>query len=548
YLANPGAAAESYRRALKVRPTEHAARSALERLLAASGDRQGLIALYSGVIAQAEPGTQVEALSKLSRLWRAEEHDLDHAAEALEQILALEPRNRFARQDLFRLLVRIDRWEQVVAALDAERQVAKDPRLQIACALDMAAIREHKLGDPRGAAEIYYQILAKEPNHPQALTALEAHYRTTRNTAGLVQVLTRYAQLSASAVEAACYLLSGGAGHDACGARDRALRAWHDALEKVPNYLPALRALGRIYREANDVQAHALALESEARASLNPERRADLEFAAGELWRGQLGDIARSTAAYRRALEASPAHPRAIGALGTLLSAREAWGELAGLLQDALRPAADSTAKRDLEIRVAELARTRLKDPTRAANAYRRALSHDARHRPTLLALAELSRAAAQWAEVAELDLRLVQIGKGDGAPLHALHVELGTIFDERMPDARRALDHYQKALTIDPQDLGTLDRVSALLARERDFGAAEQATEALIARSPDRQKKLRFTLRLANIYDGLGDLPRAAAACRDALALDPNDLEATEKLAVMLARLKDWKALGAHL
>src|SRR5262249_27179761 len=106
----------------------------------------------------------------------------------------------------------------------------------------------------------------------------------------------------------------------------------------------------------------------------------------------------------------------------------------------------------------------------------------------------------------------------------------------------------YQKALTIDPQDLGTLDRVSALLARERDFGAAEQATEALIARSPDRQKKLRFTLRLANIYDGLGDLPRAAAACRDALALDPNDLEATEKLAVMLARLKDWKALGAHL
>ena len=548
YLSNPGAAAESYRRALKVRPTEHAARTALERLLAASGDRQGLIALYSGVIAQAEPGAQVEALAKLARLWRAEEHDLDHAAEALEQILALEPNNRFARQDLLRLLSRIDRWEQVVGALDAERQGAKDPRWAIACALDMAAIREHKLGDPRGAAEIYYQVLAKEPNHPQALAALEAHYRSTGNTAGLVQVLTRYAQLSASAVEAACYLLSVGAGHDACGARERALRAWHEGLEKVPTYLPALRALGRIYRDTGDVQAHALALEAEARASSSPDRRADLEFGAGELWRTKLDDIGRATAAYRRALEASPAHPGSIGALDALLSAREAWDELAGLLEHAVRQTEDTSAKRDLEIRLAELAKGRLHDSNRAANAYRRALSHDPRHRPTLAALAELSRAAGQYAEVAELDTRLVALTKGDNHALRLLHAELGQIFDDRMPDSRRALEHYQKALALDPLDLVTLDRISALLARERDFAAAEQATATLIARSPERAKKLRYTLRLASVYEGLGDLPRAAGACRDALALDPNDLDATERLAMVLARLKDWKALGSHL
>jgi tetratricopeptide (TPR) repeat protein len=209
----------------------------------------------------------------------------------------------------------------------------------------------------------------------------------------------------------------------------------------------------------------------------------------------------------------------------------------------------DSTARRDLEIRAAELARTRLHDPARAMAAYRRALTHDPRHRPTLAALAELTRAAGEWSEVADLDTRLVALSKGENTALRALHHELGTIYDERMPDIRQALDHYQKALAIDPDDLATLDRVSKLFTRERDFAAAEQATVALITRTPDHAKKLHYLLRLARIYtDGLADLPRAAAACRDALTLDPNDIEATEGLALVLGRMKDWKALSGHL
>src|SRR5207244_1374319 len=102
-----------------------------------------------------------------------------------------------------------------------------------------------------------------------------------------------------------------------------------------------------------------------------------------------------------------------------------------------------------------------------------------------------------------------------------------------------------QKALTLDPGDCGTLERLSTLLLRERDFSGAEQATSTLLGRTPDKEGKLRLTLRLSQIYaDGFGDLDRAATACRDALALDPYDLEAAQRLAQVLGRQKDWKTL----
>jgi tetratricopeptide (TPR) repeat protein len=548
HLGNPGAATESYRRGLRARPDETAAREALERLLRGAGDRQALIALYSQVVAQAEPGAQVDALWKLARLFATEDHDLDRAAEALGNILALEPQNRFARRELARLLARIDRWDALVPVLDAERQGAGDPRWQIACGLEMAAVREFKLGDPRGAAELYYQILSHDPNHPQALAALESFYRQTGNTAGLAQVLGRYAQLAASPAEAACYLLSVGAAHEACGAHDRALRVWHEALERQPGYLAALRALGRVYREQGDLSAQALALEAEARASLALDRKAELEVAAADVW-GRLGEGDRALAAYRRALSAEPAHAGALGALDRLYAARGAWRDLAALLEHAAAQTRDTTARRDVRMRLGELARTQLGDPARAMAAYRQAIDDDPRFRPALAALAELCRAAGDWNEVAALDERQLQLVKSDTAAQRALHLELANIWDERVPNARRALDHYQRVLALDPSDQATLDRVSLLLIREREFVGAEQATLALVTQATERSQKIKYLLRLANVYaDGLGDTVRAASACRDALALDPNDLEATERLAIVLARLKDWKALGAHL
>src|SRR5262249_56248770 len=93
--------------------------------------------------------------------------------------LELQPQSRFARRELIRLYTRLERWDAMLPLLDAEREGSSDPRWQLAAALEMAAIREHKRGDARAAAETYYQILAREPNHWQALAALETHYPAT---------------------------------------------------------------------------------------------------------------------------------------------------------------------------------------------------------------------------------------------------------------------------------------------------------------------------------------------------------------------------------
>src|SRR5262249_61389658 len=97
------------------------------------------------------------------------------------------------------------------------------------------------------------------------------------------------------------------------------------ALERAPDALPALRALARLYDERRDYRAQAQTVEAEASASLDRERRAALEFEAAEIWAAQLGDATRAQTAYRRALEANPAHAGAIPALVTLPPPEGHW-------------------------------------------------------------------------------------------------------------------------------------------------------------------------------------------------------------------------------
>jgi hypothetical protein len=70
-----------------------------------------------------------------------------------------------------------------------------------------------------------------------------------------------------------------------------------------------------------------------------------------------------------------------------------------------------------------------------------------------------------------------------------------------------------------------------------------------LVELEPLGLRGVELWLRLAQIRaEGLGDLPRAIEACRRALALDPADLPATERLAQLLAREGELTVLSAHL
>src|SRR5262249_2916585 len=150
-------------------------------------------------------------------------------------------------------------------------------------------------------------------------------------------------------------------------------------------------------------------------ASMDAMRRGALEFEAAEVLRGA-DEPVRAAQACERALLAQPAHAGAIAMLDAIPTQRGDFAAPGRGVAPAAAQTEDDTARRDLELRLAELCQHRIGDAQAAEAAYRRALAIDPNYRPALAALADLCRTAGAWVELGDLLARQLALAPGEPA------------------------------------------------------------------------------------------------------------------------------------
>jgi tetratricopeptide (TPR) repeat protein len=544
----PALAVEHLRRSLEA-SNDDAVLHQLAQIYAAIGDRQSLIGLFQAEASSLDDSIGLLAVyHKLAALYGEAEYDLERAVEALEQILEIDPRNRVALHLLEVQLARLERWEKLASVLELSREPSDDLDYKVACALEIAALKEDRLDDLQGAAHASFEVLDRYPTHPEALSALEHHYRRSRNIEGLVQVLGRRLKMAQSTTEQAAILTSIAAAHGLRGELEEAVKVGRMATEALPSYLPACRIWLRAARASKDQAGTALALEAEASASHDPERRSGCYLEAGQIWRAEADNPEAAIAAFNQVISIDPTHRGAKDSLVSMHTERKEWRELVELLQRWVEHLTDRDQVINTLARIADLQRSRLGETSAARKTIFSALEIDANDQNLLTTLAELCRAENDWKALARVDLRLLEL-TSDPVLLKGLHFELGMIYEEKISDVGTAIKEYRRVLELDPNDLGALTRLSALLYQEKDWKEAAIVTEQLLQRDDDRNRVKSYHLRLARIFaDGFKEIPRAVASCRRALSLDPGDLTATELMAELLTAAGDRRALDAHL
>jgi tetratricopeptide (TPR) repeat protein len=544
----PALAVEHLRRALDA-SDDDAALYLLASIYASIGDRQSLINLHLKEAKGLEdPLGIISVHHKLARLWGEAEYDLERAVTASERILQIDPRNQVALHQLELQLARLERWSKLTGVLELSREPSEDLDYKVACALEIAAIKEDRLDDLPGAAHSSFEVLERDPTHPEALATLERYHRRTGNLEGLIQVLSRHLELAQSTSEQAAVLASIGATHASGGDLEAATKAFRTAVQTAPAYLPAVRGWLQAARNLGDNASIAEALEAEAEASHDTVRRAASLFEAGIVWHKVVDGEDRAVQALQKVLLVDPLHQEAMDELTALFTARKQWQELVEQLRQWVEHLEDPRRIKKTLARIADLQRARLGDLGGARKTLHRALEIAPGDQSLLTTLGELCRAEADWEALVRVNLRLLEL-TSDPIVLKALHFELGTIWEEKLPDTARAIAGYQRVLELDPSDLGALTRLSSLLLRERDWKGAAHTTKLLLQRDDDRTRVKGYHLRLAGIYsDGFKDHNQAVESCRRALSLDPGDLEATETMARLLYKAGDGRALDAHL
>lgn len=521
----------------------------LRSLLALQQDRRGLVELYEGALQQTDGvSAKLFILHRLGRLYGTMPHELHRAARAWEQVLDLSPRNPVALRQLETICGLLGRWDELVAVVELQRENSEDEDFRLGCALEVVALREDRLDDLPGAAQAAVEVLEKHPAHSEALATLERHARWSANADELLQVLGRQLKMAQTAAEQAALLLASAAVHANRDEMARACESYRLAIDVMPSYLPALRGWYRAAERLGDATQMARALELEARACKTPERQAACLYESARLWELRNDDVERAAKNYWRVLQIQPRHAETTRALSALLAMKMDFRQLVELIEHQLDHAEEPAEQRDLLARIADVQRSRLGDLGAARRTVSRALELFPGDRQLLSTLAELCRASEDYEALAQVNQRLVAV-TSDPVLLKGLHFELGRLWEERLGEPERSVEAYRAVLRLDPNDLGALTHLCAVLRTLRDWAGAAEVTEKLAQRDNDRGRIKGYYLILAQIQaDGFGRLDRAVEACRKALALDPGDAAATAVMADLLQRREDLRGLNAHL
>lgn len=544
----PELAVEYLRRAITA-SDDDAAWYQLNRWYAATNDQPHLDRLYlSELERNPELHSKLWIYHKLTSLWAEGESTIEPAYEVLKKILEITPHDLVALHQLALQCCRLGHWQELLTVLELIRDQSEDLDYRLACSTTIAALQEDFLEDLSGAAQNAFKVIEHRPTQPDALEILERHYRVTGNIDGLIHILGQLLKNAQNPTEQAILFHAIASVHSNKNDITKANEFFHLAIETLPSYFPAIRGWRRSIRAKGDLAATAKAYELEAEASLSNQCRGQCFFMAGQIWHLHVHEEELAIRAYTKALERDPLHQNTIDALSALYTARSEWQNLLALWQHVANWTENPRQLKKLLGRIADLQHSQLNDLAGARETISHILDIDPNDKSTLTTLAEICRTTGDWTGLAQVDQHLLD-HTDDPILKKALLFELGLLFEEKLHKPDAAIAEYRKILAFDPNDLAALTHLSQILLKEKDWFAAAQVTDILIQRDEDRNRIKSYHLRQARIYaEGFTDFSRAITSCRQALSLDPGDMEATELMVKLLLRFNNPQALQEHL
>lgn len=363
----------------------------------------------------------------------------------------------------------------------------------------VAALRE-KPEECQQAFDLLIQALFEHPagmGEDRILLHLEALSRaagldfelaeslTTVSTA-LVGAPEEASQLPAATVEYARHMLREAAAifEDRLGQHDRATECWQRELlladsanpasePALESIRPALVALERLHRRADDIDGRREALGRLANLLSDPLERAEA-FERLAMLELELGNSQDASIALEQALSDLGAadrvatrdvRQRLIATLEGVLAKDERFEELVELLIESSASELDMAVQREFLLRAAELAAERLADPNRAASIYQRLVSLDPTDEFALTQLVELESQLERWDGVIGALRLLRTLAEQAGAEHETASIDyrIGLIELEHMRSAERALVSFAAALANDPRHAPSLDGLARI-------------------------------------------------------------------------------------
>jgi tetratricopeptide (TPR) repeat protein len=482
-LNQQDAAVRHLHEALKLDGKQAEALKALQRLHRTREEWSELVPIIERLASlEADPAARSALDREAAALSELRLGDCERAALNWRQLAARDVLDKEAASALDRLYTTLDHPHELSFALELRRNQEGQSPLGRELSFRLATLRQDRLADPRGALEVYRQIITDDPSHEGARLALEAWAKKGEGESSA----------------AAAQLL------------DPVLAFTGDHQRRLE------------IREARLAQASSPA----ERARIAQEIRGILER-----------DLNQPQAAFMNALRAFADGVDRAGVQGELERLALATGsfeELAEIYESTAEDAPDGDAQKVALLRRAGELREQLGETEDATRVWTLLLQEAPQDRQALDALSKLYERSQNARSLSDVYARQAALATTPGDRLVLL--KKAAVSYEEAGDDASAIDCLKTALAIgrDAEVLRALERLFGRLRR-----AAEQADvlDQLAGASDAPQEKLGYLLARAAILEREEQWPEALRGYATAMALVPTEPRAIGGLERLLTR-----------
>jgi tetratricopeptide (TPR) repeat protein len=582
---NAQKAIEQYKSVLRQDPDNAEGRAALKRLYKQTQGYNALVELLRQELERTDANdvaARLAVLREVATVYRQYVKSDTALVSVLNQIVQLDEKldenDVVELRELVHLYEKLGRWRELLtyqlklAELSSDVEEKKN--------LYRAAARRwlEQFSNVQNATEAYEALVRVAPDDMEARDRLEDLYRKRRAWPALYALYER--ELEAAEGDARMPIMKEMAqlAAERLNKSTDAIRLFTEILELDPARVEVLDALERHAERAKDWGTLAHALERRVELLQDDATRLAVLQKLGTVYADHLGDHAAAARAWRRVLDLSPGHHRALrvlreaylqggdyDGLEELYGSQNDWEGLAEVLSNAADRAKDADVKVELSYRAAGVYEQHLHQPDRAFRSYERILGIAPRDERAARALIPLYEEDEKWSRLPPLYELALERAESDEERFELLK-KLIEVTGHRLSDRKTAAEHARKAFDLAPENSEALELfeqacraagnwepfVEALEARLA--GTAEQpAAEAGAKRGKKRKKgaeavgeggglddtgRRDLELKLARAYaDELGRQDQAAATFRRLLERDPADAEAANALEAILRR-----------
>jgi tetratricopeptide (TPR) repeat protein len=530
-----------YRAVLARIPHHAGALAGLGRLYHRRQNWDGLLSVFDLEVAAAEdPRQKAARMYKAAEILEKQIRREEEAIARYNQCLQLEPGYLPAQQALSRLYERQGRYGDLVAMYEQEIAQTSDRDQVVSTLNKMAVIYEERLSEIDRAIDCMHRILDLVPDHLPSVRNLARMLEYAGRWRELIRVHEQEATASGDTKHVvSLHHRNAEILEEQLGDRAGAIAAYQRLLSLSPAYLPALKALGRLYAEEGNWAQLVEMFRAEAEIAASPEQASTLLFRAGELIERKLGDEAQAVAAYREVLELSPTYVPALRALEQIYRSRKDWEQLVEVLRAEAATRSDPLERANALFQAGDIWEAQLERPDQASAAYVEVLRLVPGHAAAIAALERLYGAQGNLKELVAIIDREAQTSTGASSRI-AAYLKLAQIYLDQLNEPGRAAQACEAILAMDAGNLYALK----ILERAKASDRARRSEIRLALSQEVEDERLQAALMLAALSDGLAADPVSLQQLLDAFAQDPLDSQLHLHVERALRRAGDYRGL----